>query len=141
MFMKYIDVGGRHFDEAVARSLNMNRSEAAALRRHNGDRRADQRDPEIARSIAESLRSPLDQLANELTMCVRYDSVTFRGEPLERVILGGGEASETLAEWLAPRLNLPCELGDPLRDYERPMRPGRAGQWDVAAGLALREVN
>ena len=39
LFIKYIDVGGRQFDEAVARHLEMSKSEAALLRRHNGDRR------------------------------------------------------------------------------------------------------
>jgi type IV pilus assembly protein PilM len=141
MFMKYIDVGGRHLDEAVARHLKMGLSEAAALRRHNGDRRADQRDPEVARSIAESIRPVSDRLANELSMCARYFSVTFRGQRLERLVLGGGEANETLVDWLAGRLDVSCELGDPLRSYQRPPHTRRMGQWDVAAGLALREVN
>ncbi|HUT95191.1 MAG TPA: pilus assembly protein PilM [Thermoguttaceae bacterium] len=140
MFMKYIDVGGRHLDDAVARHLKMKHGEAAALRRHNGDRRADQRDPEIARSITESIRPVLDRLANELSMCIRYYSVTFRGQPLERVVLGGGEAGETLVEWLASRLDVSCELGDPLRSYGKPPQGHRIGQWDVAAGLALRKV-
>jgi len=141
MFMKYLDVGGRHFDDAVARRLKMSHSEAVALRRHNGDRRADQRDPEVARSIVESIRPVLDRLANELSMCIRYYSVTFRGQPLERLVLGGGEAGETLVEWLGGRLDVPCELGDPLRSYEKPPLSRRMGQWDVAAGLALREMN
>ncbi len=33
------------------------------------------------------------------------------------------------------------ELGNPLRPFERGPAAGRLGQWDVAAGLALREVN
>jgi len=39
MFAKCLDVGGRHFDEAVARHLKMKPADAAALRRHHGDRR------------------------------------------------------------------------------------------------------
>lgn len=141
MFMKYLDVGGRHFDDAVARRLDMSLSDAAALRRHNGDRRADQRDPEVARGIVESIRPVLDRLTGELSMCIRYYSVTFRGEPLERLVLGGGEAGETLLEWLGGRLDVACELGDPLRSYQKPPLSRRMGQWDVAAGLALRELN
>ncbi len=140
VFMKYIDVGGRHLDEAVAGHLKMSRAEAAALRRHNGDRRADQRDPEITRSIAESIRPVLDRLSHELSMCLRYHSVTFRGQPLERVVLGGGEANPSLVDWLAGRLEVSCELGDPLRSFETPPPMRRTGQWDVAAGLALRAV-
>lgn len=141
MFVKYVEVGGRQMDQALASHLKMRPSDATALRRHNGDRRADQRDPEVTRSIAESIRSVLDRLANELSMCIRYHSVTFRGQPLERVVLGGGEATEALVDWLAARLDVPCELGDPLRSYQKSNHSGRAGQWDVAAGLALREAN
>jgi type IV pilus assembly protein PilM len=141
MFVKYLDIGGRHLDEAVARHLQMSLSEATALRRHNGDRRADQRDEEITRGVTESIRPVLERLVNELGMCVRYHSVTFRGQALSRAILGGGEACEVVAEWIADRLNLACELGEPLRDLEAPRLGGRTSQWDIAAGLALRSVN
>lgn len=141
MFVKYIDIGGRHFDEAVAKHLKMTSADAAALRRHNGERRSQERDPEIARSINESLRPVLDKLSHELSLCLRYYSVTFRGQPLAQVILGGGEANETFAEWLGARLDLPCDVGDPLRPFEKGPATGRLGQWDVAAGLALRDVN
>jgi type IV pilus assembly protein PilM len=141
MFVKYIEVGGQHLDQAVARNLKMNLNEAAALRRHNGDRRADQRDAEVTRSIAEATRPVLDRLSNELSMCIRYYSVTFRGQPLARLVVGGGEANESLLESLATRLGVPCELGDPLRSYEKDGSWGRLGQWDVVAGLALRDVN
>ncbi len=138
MFVKYLDLGGRHFDEAVARHLQMPLAEAAALRRHNGDRRADQRDEEITRGISESIRPVLERLVTELTMCVRYHSVTFRGQSLAQVILGGGEASETLRQWIGERLDVPCELGEPFRDLETPRLGGRSSLWDIAAGLALR---
>lgn len=141
MFVKYVDIGGLHFDQAVARHLKMSLGDAAALRRHNGDRRADQRDPEVTRSIAESLRPVLDRLGNELSMCLRYYSVTFRGQPLTRAVVSGGEANEALLENLTTRLGLPCELGDPLRSFEKNGSWGRVGQWDMAAGLALRQVN
>ena len=141
MFMKYIDVGGRNLDEAVARHLKMSLADAAALRRHNGDRRVDLRDPEVARSIAEAIRPELDRLADELSRCARYYSVTFRGPPLSQAVLGGGEAAEPLVEYVASRLGVPCELGDPLRSFqcEKSLMAGRVGQWDVAVGLALWE--
>jgi type IV pilus assembly protein PilM len=140
LFLKYIDVGGRQFDEAVARRLEMLPAEATALRKHNGDRRADQQDPEVARGVADGVRPVVERLANELSMCVRYHSVTFRGQPLVRLLLGGGEATQPLLDALSPRLNLKCELSDPLRGYTAALPPGRKGQWDVAAGLALREL-
>jgi type IV pilus assembly protein PilM len=139
LFVKYVELGGRQMDEAVARHLQMPLNEAAGLRRHSGDRRADQRDPEVTRSLQEALRPVLDRLANELSMCLRYFSVTFRGRPVDQAVVGGGEATEALVEWLGPRLNLPCEMGNPLRAFGHAPVSGRAGQWDVAVGLALRE--
>jgi len=140
MFVKYLEIGGRHFDEAVARHLKMPLHDAAALRRHNNDRDPKDRDPEIARGVEESVRPMLDKLTHELSLCLRYHSVTFRGQPLTRVVLGGGEANDAMAQWLAARLDVPCELGDPLRPFEKTSALGRNGQWDVAAGLALRDV-
>src|SRR5262245_39147280 len=75
LFVKYIDVGGQQFDQAVARHLKMDLHEAIGLRKHNGDRRADMQDPEVARSIAEAIRPVIERLTNELSMCVRYHSV------------------------------------------------------------------
>jgi type IV pilus assembly protein PilM len=141
LFIKYIDLAGRHFDEAVARHLKMEVSEAWALRRHNGDRRADQQDPEVARSVAESLRPAIDRLANEILLCIRYHSVTFRGQQLKRLVLGGGEATQTLLDSLAARIDMKCELGDPLRAFDAASVPGRKAQWDVALGLALRPMS
>ncbi|MEQ8789396.1 MAG: type IV pilus assembly protein PilM [Pirellulaceae bacterium] len=140
LFVKYLPLGGRHMDEAVARHLKMPHGEAASLRKHNGDRRAGQQDPEIARSVAEATRPVVEKLAAELSMCIRYHSVTFRGQPLVRLVLGGGEATPQLLESLSARLNLKCELSDPFRGFEQVTAAGHRGQWEVAAGLALREV-
>jgi type IV pilus assembly protein PilM len=139
LFIKYLDIGGQHMDQAVADQLQLSLADATALRRHNGDRRADAQDPEVTRSITESLRPVLDELAGELSMCVRYHSVTFRGKPLMRLVLGGGEASETLTSELESRLDLKSDLGDPLRSFDCTVQTGRKSQWDIAAGLALRD--
>ncbi|MCA9247866.1 MAG: pilus assembly protein PilM [Planctomycetales bacterium] len=138
LFCKYVDVGGSQMDEALSRSLDLETTAAASLRRHNGDRRADLRDPDVQRSVRDAVRPVLEQLASELAMCVRYHSVTFRGKPLVRVVIGGGEASEALVESITESVGVPCELGDPLRSYECPASIGRKSQWDVATGLALR---
>jgi type IV pilus assembly protein PilM len=138
LFIKYVDVGGKHFDEAVARHLQMEPSAAWAVRRNNGDRRSDQQDPEIARSVNESIRPVIDRLANEVSLCVRYHSVTFRGQALSRLVLGGGEATQSLVERLAGRLDLKCELGDPFRACQVEQVAGRRSQWDVAVGMAMR---
>lgn len=140
LFVKYIELGGKQFDDALSRRLQMSLADSAALRRNNGDRRSDRQDPEITRSIADATRPATERLAGELSMCVRYHSVTFRGRPLERFVLGGGEASETLLKALTKRVGLTGELSDPFRMYARSGKSGRTCHWDVAAGLALRKV-
>lgn len=140
LFVKYIDLGGHQMDQAVARQLNMDLEQAALLRRHNGDRRADRQDPEVARGVAQAVRPVIDRLLNELSLCTRYHSVTFRGTPLARLVLGGGEASQRLVDSIAERLELTCELGEPLRGINIPDDLGRGSQWDIATGLALRNI-
>lgn len=141
LFVKYIDLGGQQMDEAVAHRLDMSAAQANALRKHNGDRRADQQDPEITQSIATAVRPIVERLAAELAMCVRYHSVTFRGRPLARMILGGGEAISALAGVLDRRLEVQCELANPLRPFGFADASNRSGQWDVAAGLALKQIH
>ena len=140
LFVKYVDVGGAQLDAAVARHLKMDLPEATALRRHNGDRRSDQQAPETARSINEASRPVIDRLASEIAMCVRYHSVTFRGQPIVRLVLSGGEASPQILESLSQAINLKGELSDPFRALSAPPQSHRKGQWDVAVGLALRDV-
>jgi type IV pilus assembly protein PilM len=140
LFVKYVSLAGQQLDEAVARNLKMEQSQAVALRRNCGDRRADQQDPEIVRSLAESVRPVLERWANEVSLCLRYYSVTFRGQPLTRAILSGGEATTALCEMVSNRIGLRCELGEPLRGFEQSPTTGRRAQWDLATGLALREV-
>lgn len=140
LFVKYIPIGGREMDAAVAAHLEMDLAEATALRRNNGDRRVDQQDPEVAASIGQAIRPVVEKLISELSLCIRYHSVTFRGQPLARLVLGGGEANESLREVFGRRLDLTCQLCDPLRNFANGTRTPRQGQWDVAAGLALRDV-
>lgn len=140
LFVKYVDVGGALLDAAVARHLKMTLTEATSLRRHNGDRRNDQQAPETARSIAEATRPVLDRLVGEIAMCVRYHSVTFRGQPLVRLVLGGGEASPQILEALNKSIDLKGEMSDPFRALSVAPTTHRKGQWDVAAGLALRDL-
>jgi type IV pilus assembly protein PilM len=141
LFVKYIDLGGQHLDAAIASYLKMDLPEAVALRRHSGDRRAEMQDPEIARSLGQAARPILERLAAELAMCVRYHSVTFRGQQIVRLVLGGGEATVQLLETLGKQLELTCELSDPFRSFPTVPNLGRKGQWDVAAGLAMRDLN
>jgi type IV pilus assembly protein PilM len=138
LFVKYIEIGGVDFDKAVSSHLNLSLKEATSIRRHHGDRRKKRRDSEVTKSLSESTRTVIEKLCSELSMCIRYHSVTFRGKPLVKIMLTGGEANEKIQQDLCQRLSLECELGDPIRNFENCPTSGRAGQWDVASGLALK---
>ena len=140
LFVKYIPIGGQRMDQAVSRHLGIDPSSAATLRRHHGDRRARSQDPEVARTVWEAVRPAVEQLVSELAMCSRYYAVTFRGRPLSRVVVGGGEATPGLTDVLGQRLKLPAVEADPLQKLTRVPSSMASAAWDVAIGLALRNV-
>ena len=86
LFVKYIDISGRHFDEAVAKHLRMALPEAVA-RRHNGDAAATNK-IRVVRSLHEVAR--LCSIACWRTSMHSLPQRYLRGQPLTRVILGGG---------------------------------------------------
>lgn len=138
-FFKYLETSSRTFDDAVARRLRLKLAEAASLRKNNSDRRSDKRDPASDQTILDAIRPVVEGLANELSLCLRYYSVTFRGRPVNQLILAGAEAQEILRTALADRLDIPCQLGDPLRDFAGAPNVAR-GDWDLAVGMALRNA-
>lgn len=136
-FVKSLEIGSVHFDEAVARLLHLPTEEAAALRRHHGDRRQTSRDSELAAAIAQATLPTLERLASELVLCLRYCSVTFRGQAPQEIILSGAEATPEHAEFLSRRLGLPVRAGNPFLPFRNAPTSGILGRWDIALGLAL----
>ena len=146
-FVKYVELGGRQLDEAVAARLNMKLADAAAMRRHHGERRSDKQDPEVARTVTESLGPVIDRLAGEIALCLRYHSVTFRGQKLEHFVLSGGEWACGVVIDCVARL-LPGVLGNEassrresfaprasggmgILDFPHYTRPAEFGEWKV----------
>ena len=65
LFVKYINLGGRQMDDAVQQHFNMSLPDAAALRRHNGDRRAEKQDPEITASVSQAIRPVIERMTGD----------------------------------------------------------------------------
>jgi hypothetical protein len=84
----------------------------------------------------------MGELAHEVSLCLRYYSVTFRGQRPARVRLLGGEANDRgLRDALATSLVVPVEIYEPLQgiDHELPVTPGQPlCEWGVAFGAAMR---
>ena len=147
-FYKSIEIGGRHFNDAVARKLGITFDEARALRRRfveTLDPATDGRERDAVRqAVYDATRSTIENLGREIAMCLRYHSVTFRGHRPARLRLVGGEAQDVqIQTLLAAAVNVPVEVGKPLysvntsamsaTDQKTPM-----SEWATAMGLGLK---
>jgi type IV pilus assembly protein PilM len=149
-FMKVIDVGGRNFNDAVSRKLGISLEEAMQLRRRLCDpaQQADpaaRRDP-VRQAAIDATRATMEELGREISLCLRYHSVTFRGQRPTRLRLCGGEANDSqLQTLLNSALTVPVEVARPLLSVDASrMKPadrrGAMCEWTLAFGLALRRV-
>ncbi len=146
--IRAIEVGGRHFQEAVSQKLGITLEEAQTLRRRLMDPAAntqpfDERDP-VRQAAADACRSAMQELAREISLCLRYHAVTFRGRQPARVRLVGGEAADPqLRSVLNKLLPIPCRAAQPLQSVDTSSmgaadRNVSMSQWGMAFGLALR---
>jgi type IV pilus assembly protein PilM len=142
LFFKLIDIGGKHFDDAAAKHLNVPRSELTALRQqmHTDESSVQEH---IRRAIHESIRPALAELGREIGLCLRYYSVTFRGRRPEQADLIGGEAGQAwLEKMLTEQAGVTIATADPLAEVDCAAVAQVLGEtspaWAVAAGLSMR---
>ena len=147
-FIKSIEIGGRHFQEAVSRKLGITLEEAQSLRRRLIDPAevpVDEKDP-VRQAAHDATRAAIEDLGREISRCLRYYAVTFRGHGPTRLRLIGGEAADPqLLTTLNKLLAIPAEVSQPLLslDTRRMSLDGTSGTlaaWGMALGLALKCV-
>ncbi len=157
-FLKTIDLGGLHCHEAVARKLGISTDEAQSLRRRlvegaevvpDGTAPAtespEKRDP-VRQAAYDAAHSVVEQLAREISLCLRYQSVTFRGQrPMRSALVGGEAADPCIQSLLASIITIPVEAARPLCSVDTSRmkaadRRGAATEWALAMGLALRHA-
>jgi type IV pilus assembly protein PilM len=147
-FIKLIDVGGRHFQEAVSRKLGITQDEAQALRRRLTDPvesvlPSSARDP-VRNAANDAARGTMEQLAREIALCLRYHAVTFRGQRPARVKIIGGEAADSQLQAILNRvLMIQVDVARPLHSVDTSRmspinRRGSLAEWGMAFGLALK---
>lgn len=149
-FVKPVEIGGHQLQEAVARKLGISLDEAQALRHRLAEAEpeapgaaAARRDP-VRQAVFDAMRPLGEELGREISLCLRYYSVAFRGQRPNRLKLVGGEASNVqLQTILNAVLPIPAEIGRPLcsADTSR-MRPadrqGPMTEWAMSFGLSLK---
>jgi type IV pilus assembly protein PilM len=141
LFLKFISGGSYHLDLAVARNLNIPLREAAKMRSVVNAAPALDKNDEVHRSIIEAVRGPLETTCGEVELCLRYHKVTFRGKPIEKIVVTGDEACPWLEAYLTSRFGTPCEIGKSFTRLQGPIpasQRGRPGVWATAMGLALK---
>jgi type IV pilus assembly protein PilM len=152
-FYKPIEIAGRHLTDAVAVKLGITFDEALALRHRlfesSGNNGATPglgpRDP-VRQAVVDATRSITEDLATEVSLCLRYHSVTFRGHRPSRVRLVGGEAADPqLLAAFTDALPIPTETGRPLHSVDTSHlraidRRGFMSEWTTAFGLSLKRT-
>jgi type IV pilus assembly protein PilM len=146
VFYKHIDIGGKSINEAISAKLGITPDEAAQMRtRLVADHAALSDAAPLNQALRDAMRGPLEELARELDMCMRYYVVTFRGARPETIAITGRQACcPDVRETLGAALGLQVEEAQPLRGVENlgdSARPDRSGEWAVAAGLGLYTHN
>lgn len=165
-FVKQIKIGAGNFNHEVASKLGISDSEAEMLR---GELQAEysisipksnsakQTLTENKQKIEASTRQVMidaiskiaEELAHEISLCLRYYTVTFRGRRIERAILtGGGGYEKILLDVMQRQLTVGVEVAQPLRGFDMSNeranlnfygdRRGLLCEWAVAVGLSLK---
>jgi len=165
-FIKQIQIGGQKFTREIAAKLGINVGEAEMLQEalrvdtgvsspisgmpeqifienpHNIDMSTRQVMVDAVSTIAEDL-------VREISLCLRYYTVTFRGKRVERAVFAGdGAYEDILLNVLKRRLAIEIELAQPLRGFD--LTSGRINvnfnsdkrglfcEWAVVVGLGLK---
>jgi type IV pilus assembly protein PilM len=146
-FYKTIDVGGRSLTQTIAHKLAITEAEARTLRERLAATSLPVEmlagDP-VREAVYDTLRPAIETLAREVSLCLRYYSVNFRGRRPLRVRLVGGEAGDPIiSQILGLLLPVPIETAVPLINADMSGmkmldRTSAAPAWTTAFGLSLR---
>jgi type IV pilus assembly protein PilM len=140
---KQMPFGTGRFDEEIASKLEVSVAEAESLRLRA--QRNVPMDAAMQQLITDAIVSAAEQLAKELSLCLRYYTVTFRGKRVDRAVVAGGGAHEKiLLDVLRRHLSIEVERAEPLRGLD--LGTGKQGEEPdrsladlaLAVGLSLK---
>ena len=144
-FVKQIPIAGYHFNEQIASKLGISVNEAIMLRLKLKNANDDEIDVSTKRTVADAMNQVIEKLVKEISLCVQYYSVTFRGERPTEAVFAGGEAYETmLLDTLKRHLGVEIKVVQPLRGFDLTKTHFASSQkntlceWAVAVGLAMK---
>jgi type IV pilus assembly protein PilM len=173
-FIKQIPIGGEKFNSEIASKLGVSIDEAeilreklqmeSAIRTETGFGVSKSDLPWQGRAVSfiqagqdgnaldastravmvDAIGAAAEELTKEISLCLRYYTVAFRGQLVERAVFSGGEAYEKiLLDVLRQNLTTKVEVAQPLKgldisnvkfDNNRRL----LCEWVVAVGLSLK---
>jgi type IV pilus assembly protein PilM len=165
-FVKQIPIGGIKFIEEVAAKLGISVSEAVMLREKlqvekelsapkpdspgQGPTDNGQKIDQSTRQVmVDAVSAVAEDLAREISLCLRYYTVTFRGKRVGRAVFAGGGAYEDiLLNVLQRQLAIEIEVAQPLRGFDLSSKRTKLNfdsdrrsflcEWAVVVGLGLK---
>ncbi len=142
-FVKSIEIGSRKISECVSRKLSLSLSEAASLRRRFAAMDPNEKDP-VRQTVSDATRSMIGDLVHEISLCLRYYSVTFRGQRPGKIRILGGEANDpSIIAALTQAMTVPVVVCQPFQGVVRTgtildSPESTLSEWGVAFGASLR---
>jgi len=165
-FVKQIPLGARKFNEEIAAKLGIDISEAEMLREalqmekglstpkpgstEQAPAENEQKlDASTRQTIVDAISEVVEELTREISLCLRYYTVTFRGKRVRRAFFtGGGTYEYILLDVLKRQLAVEIEVAQPLKGFDMSSerknlnfdsdRRGLLCEWAVAVGLSLK---
>jgi type IV pilus assembly protein PilM len=107
-------------------------------------------DASTRQAIVDVVSAVAEELTREISLCLRYYTVTFRGKRVGRAFFTGGGAYEyILLDVLKRQLAVEVEVAQPLKGFDMSSenlnfdsdRRGLLCEWTVAMGLSLKGWN
>ncbi len=168
-FVKQIAIGGARFNREIGEKLGIEINEVPMLRGRfrigknptgpqpsSGGQVLTEDNEGLDAStqliMLDAITTVAEELAKEISLCLRYYAVTFRGKRVEKVVFSGGEAYEgILFDILRQQLKIDIEIAQPVKGFELPAekmninfdsgKHGLLSEWAVAVGLCLKGWN
>jgi len=147
IFVKQIPIAAARLTAETAARLKLGLEEARLLRLRLKES-PESMDPAMRQAVIDAMSHITEELAREISLCVRYYSVTFRGQRPTEVVFAGGEADEmTLLNALRRHLGVEVSVAKPLRGIDlgsmavNRSRSVEMSEWAVAVGLGLKGID
>lgn len=131
-----IEIGARHFTQAISKSLDITPEKAQQLKILSGFGKGDSQ-----KKLTDAMMPNMERILNEVEKIIRYNTDRLNGSSIEQVlVVGNGSNIAGLSDFLTNELRLPVRIANPWQnfDFGKLPRPNRASiaRYLTVAGVA-----